>query len=281
MVGISAFAAEQWRAAAQGHPALKAIFPFDAGGCYGGLEGFRDQHPGGVIQTMPYHIGLFNSLHTQHRHTAGAAAAGRGSLAAAMQNPDYMMYVNLYNILTLRGQRDPGMFYPLLFPFERPGTIEQHRGDLEEDQDPVRDRGLRRRLHLQDALAGSAALLLRRRRAAQASASSRPPAHAERPLPRVARRDHPLVRPLAQGHRQRRRARPGGQGLDHGREQVARPSTAGRCQRPSGPSTTCTAGRSSAPRAICRPRTPTSTSRRTPSCRCRRPRPTRSSGSAT
>ena len=61
MVGLSAFAAEQWRAAAQGHPALKAIFPFDAGGCYGGLEGFRDQHPGGVIQTMPYHIGLFNS----------------------------------------------------------------------------------------------------------------------------------------------------------------------------------------------------------------------------
>ena len=125
MVGISAFAAEQWRAAAQGHPALKAIFPFDAGGCYGGLEGFRDQHPGGVIQTMPYHIGLYNSIAHDHRHAAGAAAASRGRWEVAMQNPDYMMYVNLYNILTMRGQRDAGIFYPLLFPFERPGTIER------------------------------------------------------------------------------------------------------------------------------------------------------------
>lgn len=32
MVGLSAYGAEQWRAAAQGHPALKAIFPLDPGG---------------------------------------------------------------------------------------------------------------------------------------------------------------------------------------------------------------------------------------------------------
>ncbi len=125
MVGISAFAAEQWRAAAQGHPALKAIFPFDAGGCYGGLEGFRDQHPGGVIQTMPYHIGLFNSLRTHIGLPPELPPPVEAAWQAAMQNPDYMMYVNLYNILTMRGQRDPGMFYPLLFPFERPGTIER------------------------------------------------------------------------------------------------------------------------------------------------------------
>jgi predicted acyl esterase len=125
MVGISAFAAEQWRAAAQAHPALKAIFPFDAGGCYGGLEGFRDQHPGGVIQTMPYHINLFNSLHTNIGTPPELPPPLQAAWEAAMQNPDYMMYVNLYNILTLRGQRDPGMFYPLLFPFERSGTIER------------------------------------------------------------------------------------------------------------------------------------------------------------
>jgi uncharacterized protein len=124
MVGISAFAAEQWRAAAQGHPALKAIFPFDSGGCYGGLEGFRDQHPGGVIQTMPYHIGLFNSLRTLIGTPPKLPPPVEEAWQRAMQNPDYMMYVNLYNILTMRGQRDAGMFYPLLFPFERPGTIE-------------------------------------------------------------------------------------------------------------------------------------------------------------
>ena len=124
MVGISAFASEQWRAAAQGHPALKAIFPFDAGGCYGGLEGFRDQHPGGVIQTMPYHIGLFSSIHMNIGTPPELPPPVEEAWQGAMQNPDYMMYVNLYNVLTMRGQRDPGMFYPLLFPFERPGTIE-------------------------------------------------------------------------------------------------------------------------------------------------------------
>jgi predicted acyl esterase len=125
MVGISAFAAEQWRAAAQGHPALKAIFPFDAGGCYGGLEGFRDQHPGGVIQTMPFHIGLNNSIHTNIGTPPQLPPPVEEAWERAMKNPDYMMYVNLYNLLTLKGQRDAGMFYPLLFPFERPGTIEQ------------------------------------------------------------------------------------------------------------------------------------------------------------
>ena len=125
MAGISAFANEQWRAAAQGHPALKAIFPLDSGGCYGGLEGFRDQHPGGVIQTMPYHIGLNNSMHTNIDTPPELPPPLDEAWQAAMQNPDYMMYVNMYNILTMRGQRDPGMFYPLLFPFERPGTVER------------------------------------------------------------------------------------------------------------------------------------------------------------
>ena len=182
MVGLSAFAAEQWRAAAQGHPALKAIFPLDAGGCYGGLEGFRDQHPGGVIQTMPYHIGLYNSLRTSIGAPPELPPPLEEAWQAAMRNPDYMMYVNLYNILTLRGQRDPGMFYPLLFPFERPGTIEQTEELLKKDHDPLRDRGVRRRLHLQDALAGSAALLLRGRRAAQASARH-PTGSRRAPLP--------------------------------------------------------------------------------------------------
>src|ERR1700743_70577 len=42
MVGISGYAGEQWRAAAQGHPALKAIFPYDACSAYGGMFGLRD-----------------------------------------------------------------------------------------------------------------------------------------------------------------------------------------------------------------------------------------------
>src|SRR5215470_15854568 len=46
MVGISGYAGEQWRAAEQGHPALKAIFPYDACSAYGGMFGFRDFYPG-------------------------------------------------------------------------------------------------------------------------------------------------------------------------------------------------------------------------------------------
>ena len=139
MVGISAFAAEQWRAAAQGHPALKAIFPFDAGGCYGGLEGFRDQHPGGVIQTMPYHIGLFNSLRTHIGTPPELPPPVEEAWQAAMQNPDYMMYVNLYNILTMRGQRDAGHVLSPALPVRAPGDHRADRGDVQEDQDPLRD----------------------------------------------------------------------------------------------------------------------------------------------
>ncbi len=214
--GLSAFAAEQWRAAAQGHPALKAIFPLDAGGCYGGLEGFRDQHPGGVIQTMPYHIGLYNSLRTHIGTPPELPPPVEEAWQAAMQNPDYMMYVNLYNILTMRGQRDPGMFYPLLFPFERPGTIEQTEEMFEKIKIPfvtgAFEGAYTYKMHWQ----GAQHFFYGIDQPAQAPLRhSAGPCRA--PLPRVARRDHPLVRPLAQGHRQRGGRRPGGQGVDPGR----------------------------------------------------------------
>lgn len=59
MIGIS-YAGEQWRAAAQGHPALKAIFPYDACSAYGGMFGFRDFYPGGVLPL------LLSARHVQH-----------------------------------------------------------------------------------------------------------------------------------------------------------------------------------------------------------------------
>ena len=52
MVGIGAFAAEQWRAAKQNPPHLKAIFPYDPRGAYGPLGGFREDFPGGVMQSV-------------------------------------------------------------------------------------------------------------------------------------------------------------------------------------------------------------------------------------
>src|ERR1700726_5237292 len=63
MVGISGYAGEQWRAAAQGHPALKAIFSYDGGSADGGMLGFRDFYPGGVLHTFPYLLDVFSTVH--------------------------------------------------------------------------------------------------------------------------------------------------------------------------------------------------------------------------
>ena len=61
MIGISAFAGNQWQAAMQQPPHLKAIFPYDAFGAYG--YQFRDAYPGGVIHVMGY---LLDQLNVNH-----------------------------------------------------------------------------------------------------------------------------------------------------------------------------------------------------------------------
>jgi predicted acyl esterase len=99
-------------------PALEAIFPYDACGAYGGIMGFRESHPGGVIQTMLYHIGLFSTIHENRGVPADLPPELESLWEKAMKNPDYMMYAHLYNILTQKGQRDAMMFYPLVFPFD-------------------------------------------------------------------------------------------------------------------------------------------------------------------
>jgi uncharacterized protein len=105
MVGISGYAGEQWRAAAQGHPALKAIFPYDACSAYGGMFGFRDFYPGGVLHTFLYLLDVFSTVH-EHRGAPEELPPEQEALfRSAMANPDFKMYVNLYNILTQKGKR--------------------------------------------------------------------------------------------------------------------------------------------------------------------------------
>jgi uncharacterized protein len=124
MVGISGYAGEQWRAAAQGHPALKAIFPYDACSAYGGMFGFRDFYPGGVLHTFPYLLDVFSTVH-EHRDVPGKLPADEEKLfLAAMANPDFKMYANLYNILTQKGQRTFIMYRSMIAPWEPDGTVE-------------------------------------------------------------------------------------------------------------------------------------------------------------
>jgi len=124
MVGISGYAGEQWRAAAQGHPALKAIFPYDACSAYGGMFGFRDFYPGGVLHTFPYLLDVFSTVH-ESRAIPGELPPEEGALfSAAMANPDFKMYMNLYNILTQKGQRTFIMYRSMVAPWEADGTVE-------------------------------------------------------------------------------------------------------------------------------------------------------------
>jgi uncharacterized protein len=124
MVGISGYAGEQWRAAMQGHPALKAIFPYDACSAYGGMFGFRDFYPGGVLHAFPYLLDVFSTVH-ENRDVPGELPPEEEKLfAAAMANPDFKMYANLYNILTQRGKRTFIMYHSMVAPWEPDGTVE-------------------------------------------------------------------------------------------------------------------------------------------------------------
>ncbi len=125
MVGISGYAGEQWRAAAQGHPALKAIFPYDACSAYGGMFGFRDFNPGGVLHTFPYLLDVFSTVHESRDRPGELPAAEEEFWRLAMRNPDYKQYINLYNILTQKGQRTFIMYLMMTHPWEFDGTVER------------------------------------------------------------------------------------------------------------------------------------------------------------
>jgi predicted acyl esterase len=125
MVGISGYAGEQWRAAEQGHPALKAIFPYDACSAYGGMFGFRDFYPGGVLHTFPYLLDVFSTVHEGRGVPEPLPPAQEELWKAAMANPDFKMYQNLFNILTQKGQRTFIMFLSMIAPWEPDGTLEK------------------------------------------------------------------------------------------------------------------------------------------------------------
>ncbi len=119
MVGLSNFSANQLMAAAAQPPHLKAIFPQDPGWCYGF---FREMNLGGVMNTLFYHLDHLSVGHMSRGIPPELSGEQKALWEKAMANPDYQMYKNIYNILTQRGENDPGgMFYPLLlYPYDRP-----------------------------------------------------------------------------------------------------------------------------------------------------------------
>jgi uncharacterized protein len=119
MVGISGFGAEQFHAAKQNPPHLKAIFPFDPRGAYGTLGSFREEYPGGVIHLFRYLIMHFAAMHGA-KGSPGALPAEKEALwEEAMCNPDYRMYPHIYNVLTQKGQHMPPYFELLIDPYDK------------------------------------------------------------------------------------------------------------------------------------------------------------------
>ena len=119
MIGISGFAAEQWHAAQQKPPSLKAIFPFDPRGAFGTMGSFREEYPGGVLHLFRYLIMHFAAAH-QQKGAPGVLAVEREALwQQALRNPDYRMYPQILNILMLKGQHYPAVFDLLVDPFEK------------------------------------------------------------------------------------------------------------------------------------------------------------------
>lgn len=131
MVGIGAFAAEQYAAAKKQPPHLKTIFAYDGRGAYGPYGGFRQQYPGGVMHLFRYHCDHFSAVHT----TRGAPGALTPDMEAmwreAMENPDYRMYPHVFNVVAQKGQHMPVFFRELVDPYDHEQDVENSEADFE------------------------------------------------------------------------------------------------------------------------------------------------------
>ena len=136
MMGISAYGGEQFRAAVQGHPALKAIYPYDSMGGYSGMWSWREFHPGGVFQMMPYLLGMFSCVHEPCGRPGPLPPEAEEKWEWAMNNPDYRMYAHLWNILTQKGQRSGMTFWTLIDPYDYPELLEKSEQDFQKVKIP-------------------------------------------------------------------------------------------------------------------------------------------------
>ncbi len=127
MVGLSAFAANQWNAAMLQPPSLKAIFPFDAMPAYGAIH---DRYPGGVIHVMLHLLHPQSVVHGGHGIPGELPPEQDAWWRDAMANPDNRMYSWVYNLLGQKGQIEHRLFGHILDPFEKEGNYEKSEADF-------------------------------------------------------------------------------------------------------------------------------------------------------
>ena len=130
MVGISGFGAEQFMAAKQQPPHLKAIFPFDPRGAYGEAGGFREEYPGGVIHLFRFLLQVYASAHQQKGQPKRCRPNGRQLWQQAIANPDFKMYPHVYNVLALKGQHFPAYFDILIDPYDKEEAVKKSEAEF-------------------------------------------------------------------------------------------------------------------------------------------------------
>ncbi|MFC1958089.1 CocE/NonD family hydrolase [Chloroflexota bacterium] len=133
MIGMSAFANSQLVAARQAPPHLKAIFPWDPGAAYS----FRDAFPGGVINVFAYLLSGLPIIHQTQGRPATLPAEEEKMWEEAMNNPDYVMYSHLYNLLTQKGQLNPRFYNILVNPYDTEGSAEAIEAEFEKVKLPT------------------------------------------------------------------------------------------------------------------------------------------------
>lgn len=120
MIGISAYGAAQFQAAALQPPSLKAIFPFDPGPAY---REFRGRNPGGVVHKFPLVIEAGSVAHQTSGAPGALSPQHEQWLAEALANDDYVIHYDLLNILTMKGQKAPFFFHTLINPYDTPEAV--------------------------------------------------------------------------------------------------------------------------------------------------------------
>jgi len=140
MVGISAYGRSQIEAAQQQPPHLKAIFPYDPCGAYGcGAygEGFREIYPGGVLHVFRYLLDQFSVSHGVRNRPRLLPPEEERLWEEAMNNPDYRMYNNIYNVITQKGQIAPRLFANFLYPFDTEEAIKNTEANFDKVKVPT------------------------------------------------------------------------------------------------------------------------------------------------
>ena len=138
MIGISAYGGSQYSAAKLHPPHLKAIFPYDPCSVWGTpITGFRGVYPGGVLTPFFYILDQLGIPHMQRGLPGELDPETEAKWRAAMDNPDYRMYLTLYNILTQKGQHTPYMFDLLLNPYDTEESVVESEADFDKVEIPM------------------------------------------------------------------------------------------------------------------------------------------------